>query len=124
MVFILLFSKIEKLYTNHSIHGVWVSKTKSGSHKYVFNKDGTCMFTLKDNNRIFEGNFKIDFSKVPISLSIRNISDIDHPLHTIVEFIDQDSIRMAMMSSKWRLRPISFDSKTLINLKRINLVDY
>ena len=61
MVFILLFSKIEKLYNNHSIHGVWVSKTKSGSHKYVFNKDGTCMFTLKDNNRIFEGNFKIDW---------------------------------------------------------------
>ena len=126
IVILFFLTKIEKVYTHNSIYGVWIGETKSESHKYVFNKDGTCTLTIKDNNshsdQLLEGNFEIDFSKKPVPISIRNITDIDYPLHTILEFVDKDSIRLAMMSPRWRLRPISFDFKTSINLKRISKV--
>ena len=84
--------------------------------------------TIKDNindsKKVLEGKFEIDFSKKPIPISIRNIPDINYPLHTILEFVDKDSIQLAMMSPRWRLRPISFDLKTSINLKRINKVKF
>ena len=68
---------------------------------------------------ILNGNFEIDLSKKPISLSIKNIPQLNHPLHTIVDFIGSESIRLASFSPRWRLRPISFNGSTSINLKRV-----
>jgi hypothetical protein len=73
----------------------------------------------QSNNLVtLNGNFEFDLTKRPIPLSIRNIPQLNHPLHTIIDFVDEDSIRMASFSSKWRLRPISFIDENTINLKR------
>ena len=60
-----------------------------------------------------------NLSKEPVLLSIRNIPSINHPLHTIVEFVDINSIRLASFAPRWKVRPISFDRNTSMNLKRV-----
>jgi hypothetical protein len=68
---------------------------------------------------MLNGSFEMDFSKKPISLSIRNIPQLDHPLHTIVEFIGSDSISLAYFAPKKRFRPVAFTRSTNLDLKRV-----
>jgi hypothetical protein len=71
-----------------------------------------------DSLEILKGNFEINFSKAPLLLTIRNIQELNHPLHTIIEFAGNNSIRIAEFATCWRLRPISFDQDTSIILER------
>jgi len=68
---------------------------------------------------IVNGNFIMDFSKNPIPISIRNIPQLNHPLHTIVEFMGDDSIRLGNFSPSWRVRNISFEQNRNFVLKRL-----
>ena len=112
------------LNKDSNIYGKWESSYNDQKLTFVFNNDKTCIFKYfnKKLNKyeIINGNFKLDFSKNPISLSIRNIPQLNHSLHTIVKFIGEDIIRITGFSSKWRLRPISFEPKKTIELKRIS----
>jgi len=64
------------------------------------------------------GDFEVNFSKKPIPLTIRNIPQLNHPLHTIIQFKELDVIRMAEFAPRWRFRPISFNPETEIIFKR------
>ena len=105
------------------IYGNWQGTYKNKELSFIFNSDKTCLlkFVDKQSNIIdkINGNFELDLSKKPIPLSIRNIPQINHPLHTIIEFIGDDSIRIAEFSPRWRLRPISFRNGKVMSLKRI-----
>ena len=108
----------------NKIYGQWKSEVNGQEFKVRFSTDGTCILTFKDNDsslvQILNGDFEISLSKNPIPLSIRNIPNISYPLHSILEFIGDDSIRLAQFSPRWKLRPISFDRNTSINLNRVN----
>jgi len=105
------------------IYGIWKGEFQDKDLQFIFESDQTCVlsFINKESNlvEILNGNFEIDFSKKPISLAIKNIPQLNHPLYTIVEFIGSESIRLASFSTRWRLQPISFNRSTSINLKRI-----
>ena len=107
------------------IYGVWKGEFQGKELLVKFERDQTCVlsFMNKESNsvEILNGNFEIDFSKKPIPLTVRNIPQLNHPLYTIVEFIRSDSIRLASFSPRWRLRPISFNRSTSINLERVQL---
>ena len=112
-----------KIPYQEDIYGVWKGEFQDKELLFKFERDQTCVlsFTNKESDsvEILNGNFEIDLSKKPISLSVKNIPQLNHPLYTIVEFIGSESIRLASFSPSWRLRPISFNRSTSINLERV-----
>lgn len=111
--------KQEKL----SLHGKWTTELPTKKIELNFHKDGICLlnFIDKENGETFhlDGRFELDFSKKPIALSIKKIPQLSHSLYTIVEFINSNTIIMENFDSKWRLRPVAFNSETSMILKRI-----
>ena len=112
-----------KIPCQEVIYGVWKGEFQGKELLFKFESDQTCVWSFrnKESNsvEILNGIFEIDFSKKPITLSVRNIQQINHPLHTIVEFIGSDSIILAHFSPRLKLRPITFNRNTSIILKRI-----
>jgi hypothetical protein len=105
------------------IIGVWRGEFQGKELLFKFESDQTCVLSFRDiasdSVEILKGNFEIDLSKKPNPLSVRNIPQLNHPLHTIVEFTGSDSIRLAYFAPRWRLRPVSFDPNRGMNLKRV-----
>ena len=102
--------------------GTWEGAGKEMSSVVVnFAADGKWRLEYVDQQgeiHTLTGNYEADFSKAPVPLSVRNIPQLPHPLHTIVQFSGSDSLRMGSFASRWRLRPISFDPATQILLER------
>ncbi len=121
MLLILFVLSCNKLNTEPNIYGNWEGNYQGHELSFVFKKDSTCIYTYFDKKsnkfKTINGNYELDYTKTPIPLSIRNIPQLNHPLFTIVEFIRDDSIRIAKFSPKWRLRPISFVTENVINLR-------
>ena len=105
------------------IYGHWQGVYNGKDISFVFNADKTCVLKFIDKQAnttdTINGNYELDISKMPIPMSIRNIPQLPNPLHTIIEFINDDSIRIAEFSPRWRLRPISFSSGKVMLLKRV-----
>ena len=115
----------DKIPSQNNITGIWKGRHLELELTFEFNHDGTCNIIVKDNTsdsiQILNGNFMMDLSKKPISLSIRNIPQLNHPLHTIVEFLGTESIRLGNFAPHWRIRNISFDQNKSIILKKNKL---
>jgi hypothetical protein len=105
-----------------SIYGVWEGEYRGTKLLFRFDSDGTCLLNFRDNasgsTTKLSGNYELDFSKQPALLSITNIPQLNHPLHSIVHFGGNDSMKIAQFAPRWRLRPISFDPQTSISLSR------
>ena len=112
--------------TEADVFGKWEGNYNDHKVSFIFKSDKTCILKFfdkeLDNFETINGNYEFDFSKKPLSLSISNISELNHSLYTIVEFNGNDLIRIAEFSPKWRLRPISFNSEKSINFKRASLI--
>ena len=76
--------------------GTWEGEDGGEKIQFVFQKDGTCEFVSKKGGEVFQmnGECQFDFSKRPIPLMMRNIPQLNHPVHTIVEFESADEIRI------------------------------
>ena len=114
----------EKSYRLENIYGVWKGEYFGKELIIQFDSDGKSELILRDNDsnliETINGNFVIDFSKKPIPLSIMNIPQLSHSLHTIIEIIGVDSIKLAIFSPHNKFRALLFEQKNSINLKRIN----
>ena len=112
------------MYHQEDIIGIWKGEHQGKELLFEFKSDQTCVLSFSDKilatTVILSGNFETDFSKKPIMLSVRNITQLNHPLHTILEFVNGNSIRIASFVPRWKLRPISFDLNTSMELKRVN----
>ena len=121
---ILLFNSSLEVIEEKKIIGLWKGENNGKELMFRFEIGGTCVLSFKDIDsdlsRVLNGNFIIDLSKRPIPLSITDIPNINHPLHTIIKFIGDDSIKLAEFSPRWKVRPISFDRNTFIDLNRVN----
>ena len=106
-----------------SIDGDW--KGQYGNHDLILSFNENSKIYLKyfdvSSNQFNEinGFYDLDFSKSPIPLSIYKISELDYSLHSIIQFIGEDSIRMSIFSKKLKLRPISFEFDKVVGLKKI-----
>jgi len=109
----------------NKIYGFWAGNYINNTLILNFKNHDNIIITLRDNNsglsNILNGNYYLDSSKSPMPLSITNIQELNHPLHTILEFINHDSIRIGAFSPRWKLRNISFDKNKSIILKRTNI---
>ena len=90
---------------------------------FTFKNDKSFKLSIKDlkteSNEIIDGIYKLNFTKKPMPLSLSNIKQLNHPLHTIVEFMGDDSIRLGDFSPSWRVRNISFEQNKNFVLKRL-----
>lgn len=104
------------------IYGAWRGECRGKELMFEFGSDKTCALSFKDktsgSTETINGNFEMQFSKKPVPLTIRNIPQLGRPLHTIVEFTGNKSIKIAPFADRWRLRPISFDPEASMNLRR------
>ena len=127
-VFILstLFSCNQKILDESIIYGLWEGMYSNRYISIHFKTNKKCEIILKEiemkSNEKMNGDYEIDFSKKPIPLSIRNIPQLNYSLHTIVDFINEDSIRIARFATRWKLRPISFFPDKDIALRRVKKI--
>jgi hypothetical protein len=116
------FSCNEQYNENH-LFGVWKGERNGSVIIFKFNNDHTVVLSLMDaasgSVKKINGDFETDFSKRPISLTIRNIPQLTHPLHTIISFKRDGSIQIANFAPRWRLRPIAFSKNSSLILKRV-----
>ena len=105
-----------------SLVGSWEGKSDSLLFRFYFMQNGICEISLKnisnDEQKIFKGKFEIGKQKKPSTLTIKNIAKLRHSLYSIIKFVNKDSIVIADFSNRWRLRPISFNIDSDIQLKR------
>jgi len=121
-IILLLFSCSKKYYES-DLYGSWKGQYENKEIVFTFNNDRSFKLSIKDlineSNEILSGIYKLDFIKTPMPLSLRNIKQLNHPLHTIVEFMGDDSIRLGDFSPSWRVRNISFEQNRNFVLKRL-----
>ena len=114
----------EKISSSDDIIGTWQGDYLGTEVIITFNFDGTCNLNITDSTtsvtQLLNGNFVIDISKKPMTLSIRNIPQIDYPLHTIAEFIDKKSIKLGRFAPRWKIRETFFDQSHTIILNKID----
>jgi hypothetical protein len=103
-----------------SLFGVWVGEKDGVEIVLTFSRDSTSEIIFKDGSNVTKltGYFQVDFSKRPIPLTIRNIPNLNHPLHTIIQFEELDLIRISKFGPRLKLRPIGFNRETEIYLRR------
>lgn len=109
-------------YGPANLVGTWDgSSNELSSVVMIFAPDGRFQMeyvNAQDEAQKIEGTYEIDFMKSPIPLSIRNIPQLPHPLHSLIEFKSEKTIRIGAFAPRWRLRPISFDPETEITLQK------
>ena len=122
-IIVLTVASCDTGYEEKDLFGLWVGVHSGKRLVFKFRHDQTCeLIYVSDDDEsrvIVSGEYQTDFSKKPISLSIYNIPQLDHPLHTIFDFINVDSIKIAQFSPRWRLRPIAFNNNTAMVLGHI-----
>jgi len=129
---IIIFLFIPKLsFSNQTLEGFWEESTDSYMRrkdnnylKIEFKKDKKCNIYIirTDGTSLnFAGIYDLDTQKKPMSLSIRSIANLNHPLHTIIRYIDENTIDIMQFSSTQKLRPVIFSEENKIRLKKIKL---
>ena len=106
----------------NSVIGRWEGVHMKYKVIYKFHIDGNCEFLYlnseSDTIDFVQGQYELNLTKNPQTLSVWKIPTLNHPLHTIVKIEDTEQIRLANFAPKWRIRPITFNEKTDITLKR------
>jgi hypothetical protein len=123
LVILLIAFSCNNQYDENDLFGVWTGNHRGFVFTFQFNRDHSCLLSIGDKTsgaiKIVNGDFETDFSKRPIPLTIRNIPQLTHPLHTIVSFKRDGSIQIATFAPRWRLRPIAFNKNASPILKRV-----
>ena len=124
LMLLLLFGiSCNNVITDTNIYGQWKGSYNGHEVSFIFRSDNTCALSfLNEHTKKHEtisGNYELNILKRPIPLSIHNIAQLNYPLHSIIEFIRDDSIRIAKFSPKLKLRPISFGTGNELHFKRI-----
>jgi hypothetical protein len=105
--------------------GKWEGIHNNSNVILEINQDLSCGLTyFSKTSKTYEsitGQCKFDYTKQPLTLSIYQIPQLNYSLHTIIDVISSDSIKISEFSSKWRLRPIAFEVDKTVILKRIKL---
>jgi hypothetical protein len=109
-------------YNEKTLYGTWEGHNSHLKMVITFSNDGTCTIEYgglsNDPLKEITGKYKVEFTKKPVPLSITDIPQINHPLHTIMEFQNNDLIKLGVFAPRWRLRPISFSKDSEIFLRR------
>lgn len=112
----------KKINSYDYLIGRWFFEDTDKKIVMEFSPDKKCqikIFRSKSDTVFIDGEVYFDAKKQPNALSIYKISDMNHPLHTIIAKVDESKLIIEKFAPKWRLRPISFGEKTKINLIKV-----
>lgn len=124
IIVIIFFSNyFDKKQLYFDINGNWKGNVKYYELSVMFNNAGNCNLELIDTKMEkevfnYKGDYKINYQKNPITLSIRNIVGLNYPLHAIIKIIDKNKIIITKFSNRWRLRNINFSEDHIFKLNR------
>lgn len=104
-------------YSEEDLYGTWIGNKGEFHIVLSFSQDSSFEMKFNQSDSI-KGTFEVDFSKTPIPLSVRNIPRLQHPLHTIIQFKDPNTIIMGEFGSRLKLRPITFNPDEIIIFTR------
>ena len=124
VILVFLNSCNRKIYNKQNIIGQWKGEHNGKTISIIFKNNGkfeSCFLylDLSECNK-YTGNFYIDYSKYPISMSFKQINEITDNLFTIMKFINNNTIVISKFSTRWKLRPISFSQGEYFTLNRVN----
>jgi len=103
-----------------NILGIWVGHYNNKEISILFEPNNKCIINQGLNKKNVNGIYNLDYNKEIIQLSIKNISELNHCLYTILKFKNKNTIEISRFATKWKLRPIEFNNTiTLKRKKRI-----
>ena len=112
----------QKILSLESLNGQWIGKHKNYEIIMAIKKDNKCSLDLRiassDNVEKFNGDCSIDITKKPYSFIIKNITELNTPLYSLVTLKDNNIIHMSEFSTKWRLRPVTLSRENTIIFKK------
>lgn len=110
-------------FSKNDLVGTWQGKYYDRDLIITFNENDFVMKIEnkpKDSYDILDGTYITNFQKTPTPLSMIDISNLSHPLHTIIFFENHETLVIKNFAPSWKLRTISFDdSKNNFILKRL-----
>ena len=105
-----------------SLNGQWIGKHKNYEIILVIQKDNKCSldFYTSSSNKVekFNGDCSIDITKKPYSFIMKNITELNTSLYSLVSLRDTNIIHMSEFSTKWRLRPVTLSRENTIIFRK------
>tara|TARA_B110000196_G_C20942381_1_gene565209 strand:- start:235 stop:690 length:456 start_codon:yes stop_codon:yes gene_type:complete len=112
----------QKILSLESLNGQWIGKHKNYEIIMAIKKDNKCSLDLRiassDKVEKYNGDCSIDITKKPYSFIIKNITELNTPLYSLVTLKDNNIIHMSEFSTKWRLRPVTLSRENTIIFKK------
>lgn len=107
-------------YTKKDLYGKWVGVNQNTKMVLKLREDSKCelIFHSGPSTMRVIGEFEVDFSKKPIPLAIRRIPQLNHPLHTIIEFKGKNEIKLERFATRLKMRPIIFSQDRSMILRK------
>ena len=105
-----------------SLNGQWIGKHKNYEIILVIQKDNKCSLDLyiSSSNKVekFNGDCSIDITKKPYSFIMKNITELNTSLYSLVSLRDTNIIHMSEFSTKWSLRPVTLSHENTIIFRK------
>ena len=102
--------------------GKWKAVYKNQNIELILKKNRDCELKIisNTNDKIekYKGRCNFDFKKKPNTFIMSKIANFSSSLYSIVNIKNNNLIYMSELSTRWRLRPISFEKDNLIKLKK------
>ena len=122
LILVMLLVFTSQSIDKHELYGKWAGESENYELFFEFKSNQRFKFSFNNktlkNTKIIQGNFVVDYSKKPITLSLSGISDKLSPLHTVIKFRGNNLIFMEKFSSKEKFRPLFFSCDSNMVLKR------
>ena len=111
----------QKILSLESLNGQWIGKHKNYQIILAIKKDNKCSLDLRiassDKVEKFNGDCSIDITKKPYSFIMKNITELNTPLYSLVALRD-NNVHMSEFSTKWRLRSVTLSHENTIIFKK------
>jgi len=111
-----------KILGLESLNGQWIGKHKNYEIILAIKKDNKCSLDLRiassDKVEKFNGDCSIDITKKPYSFIMKNITELNTSLYSLVTLRGNNIIHMSEFSTKWRLRPVTLSHENTIIFKK------
>lgn len=112
----------QKILSLESLNGQWIGKHKNYEIILAIKKDNKCSLDLRiassDKVEKFNGDCSIDSTKKPYSFIMKNITELNTSLYSLITLRGNNIIHMSEFSTKWRLRPVTLSNENTIIFKK------
>ena len=118
-----LYSSCNKIDLYSDLVGSWEHVNQSHRIEINFKKNNQYELNIGPIGYrdliLYKGNYIINKKKKPNTIDLKNTSNFSGSLYGIIKNIDTNTIQISKFSSKWRLRPISFEDSNALLFHRI-----